>query len=142
MVFRFERHQDICVACSDEAGCGVHVIDSAVGQTDVVQNIVHFLIGNFSPDEALDDVANLRSLLDARAALGAKMEDKLTVVAAREEIPAKKRHQEKYRETGKEKAGDKNCSPVHKHRQQAAVAIPHPLKCPLEGPLELHQGIP
>lgn len=67
----------------------MHVINGTVGQSNVVQDVVHFLVRNFSPNGALDEVANLRSFLDSCAALGTKMENELTVVAAREEIPTK-----------------------------------------------------
>jgi uncharacterized membrane protein len=40
-------------------------------------------------EQCRQQVANLHSFPDSRAALGAKMEDKLTVVAGREEIPTK-----------------------------------------------------
>jgi hypothetical protein len=102
----FEGHQNIGVARSDEARCAVHKIDGAVGQSDVVQNVIHLAFGELAAYRALHEVAQFRGLFDSRAALGAQMENELTVVGVRKEILTEPRHEEECRSAGRKKGRD------------------------------------
>src|SRR6267378_2810611 len=138
MVF-FERYQNIGVACSDKARCAVHEIDGAVGQADIVQDVVHLALGNLTPNRAFDEIAQLRGLFDPRAALGSEMEDELTAVRIRKEVLTKPRHQEKCRGAGQKKDGDEEDPPMDEHCEQGLVGIPKPFEPALECSLEPHE---
>src|SRR5580692_3061457 len=105
MIF-LEGHQNIGVARSDEARRAVHKINRAVRQPDVVQDVVRLALGNLTPYRAFDEIAQLRGLFDSRAALGAKVEDELTVVAARKEVLAEPRDKEERSKANQKKGGD------------------------------------
>src|SRR4029077_1175604 len=137
-----EGHQNVGVARSDEARCAVHKIDGAVGQSDVIQNVVDIVLGNLAPYRALDEVAQLRCLLDPRATLGAQMEDELTVVGVRKKILTEPRHKEECRRTGQQKRRDEQGSAPHNRREKAVVGIPKALEFTLERLLEAYQRIP
>src|SRR5207302_5559053 len=90
-----ERDENVRVSRADQARGGVLQIQCAVGQPDVIENVVH-LIGWHGPANVLlDEVAEPGCLLDAGTALGAHMKDERARVAAGEEVLAKERHQQK-----------------------------------------------
>src|SRR5260370_32988635 len=123
MVIVFERDQSIGVARSDEARSAVHEIDGAVGQADVVQNVVHLALGNLAAYCALHEIAELRSLFDSRAALGAEMEDELATVRVRKEVLTEPGHQEKRPSTGQKKDGDEEYPTSDKHCEQGLGGV-------------------
>jgi hypothetical protein len=53
----------------------VHEIDGAVRQSDVVEDVVQFSLGDLAAYVALNEVAQLRGLFDSRAALGTQMQN-------------------------------------------------------------------
>src|SRR5260221_350017 len=59
--------EDVGVTRADEAGSGVHVIDAAVGQADVVGDGVEFAAGDTAADGGFDFVAELGGFFDAGA---------------------------------------------------------------------------
>src|SRR6202011_3990417 len=50
MMVLFEGNHDVRVACTDEAGGGVHEIDAAEGQPDVVENVVRLACWEVTAD--------------------------------------------------------------------------------------------
>ncbi len=93
VVVFLERDQNIGVARSYESRCAVHEIDGAVRQSDVVEDVVQFSLGDLAAYVALNEVAQLRGLFDSRAALGTQMQDELTAVRARKEVLTKPGHE-------------------------------------------------
>ncbi len=82
----FEGDHDVSVACAEEAGGGVLEVERAVGQADVVEDVVHLPGGDDGADLLLDEIAEFGGLFDAGPALGADVEDEGAVVAAGEEV--------------------------------------------------------
>ena len=82
----FKGHQNIRVRRTDGAGGALDVINRAVRQTDVVQNIVQFLGRNDTADRVFHEIGKPRGFFNTCAGLGAKMEDKLAAVGIRKKI--------------------------------------------------------
>src|ERR1700688_3315043 len=112
VVIFVEGHQNIGVARSDEARGAVHEIDGAVRQPNIVQDVVHFALGDLAADGALNEVAKLGGFFDASTALGTEMQDELTAVGVRKEILTEPRDEEEGRSAGQKKDGYKKQSPV------------------------------
>src|SRR5258708_25468346 len=93
MMVRFEGNRDGRVACADQAGGGVHEIDAAEGQPDVVENGVCLECREVAADGVLDEIDQPGGLLDARTGFGTQMEDELTAIGTAEEVLAYPRHQ-------------------------------------------------
>lgn len=70
-------------------------VDHAVRQTDVVEDVIHLIRWNGLADVLFDQIAEPRCLFNASAALGAKMQDERTGVAAWKEILSEERNQQK-----------------------------------------------
>jgi len=56
----FEGHQDIGIARSYEPRRAVDVIDGAVRESDIVQDVVYLALGNLMAYCALDEITQLR----------------------------------------------------------------------------------
>ena len=59
MVFFFERHHDVCISGANQSRGSVHVVDRAVGQSNVIEDVVHLLRRDLLADGRLDEVASL-----------------------------------------------------------------------------------
>src|SRR5439155_24445887 len=66
-VVRLQRDEDVRVGRPDDAGCAVHPVDGAVGESDVVEDHVQLVGWNLSPDRGFHEVGQPRRLLDACA---------------------------------------------------------------------------
>src|SRR6185369_12179495 len=62
LVLFVESHEDLGIGGADGAGVAVGQIDSAVGQTDVVENRLCFALRNVAPDFLFDLIDQARGL--------------------------------------------------------------------------------
>ena len=108
VVIFVEGDEDVGVAGADEAGRGVHVIDAAVGEADVVGDGVEFAVGNDAADGGFDFVAELGGFFDAGAGFCAEVEDELAAVRAGEEILAEPGDEEKEGEASEKESRDED----------------------------------
>src|SRR5262249_34357334 len=119
-VARPERYEDIRVGGPDHTGGRVHVVDDAVRQPDVVEDAGALGIGNLLADHVLDQVGESGGLRDARAGLGAQMQDEMAAVAIRKEILAEPWHEH----TGVETQQDLDRYEDHTHCDEALEHFP------------------
>ena len=89
----------------------MHVINSAVGQPDVVENIVQFLGRNDPSDRVFNEIGKACSLFNACAGLGTHVEAKLAAVGVRKKV---------FTEPGHEGPGGK--TEQKKHRDETRTA--------------------
>src|SRR5262249_35204213 len=122
-------------------GAAVHVVDGAVRQADVVDDVVQLVGGDLPPDGPLHQIRKAGRLLDAGARLGAEVEDELSVVAGGEEVLAEPWHEEPSGEAGHEEERDESRLAGEEALKEAAVGGGHLRKAALEAGLEEREGI-
>jgi len=71
---------------AERAGGVVHVIDGAIRQADVVEDVVELVGRNRPPYGVLDEVPPAGRFLNAGAGFGADVEEYLAAVRVREEV--------------------------------------------------------
>ncbi len=103
-------------------------VERAVGQADVVEDVVDLVGGNGLADVLFDQVAESGGLFDASAAFGAEMQDERAGVAAWEEVLAEERnssrnvHRQSSRKTGTKVDPGVHESSQHSLRKRCAPA--------------------
>ena len=95
MVFFFESHHDVSISGSNQSRGSEHVVDCAVGQSDVIEDVVHLLRRNLLTDGRLDEVAKPGGFLNTRSGLYPHMQNELPVIAGWKEILTKPGREEK-----------------------------------------------
>src|SRR5262249_60679516 len=79
-VRRLQGHEDVRVTGAERAGGVVHVIDVAIRQADVVEDVVELGGRNRLPHGVLDEVHQPGGFFNACAGFGADMEEDLAAV--------------------------------------------------------------
>ena len=87
-----------------DAGRAVQVVDAAVGQADIVEDVIEFVRRDLAADAGFHQVAEARGLFDACAGLGANVQKELTVVGGGEEVLTEPWDQTARREAQHQKA--------------------------------------
>src|ERR1700733_5288898 len=135
-VLLLERYHDVRVCGAYEAGSAVHVVDRAIRQPDVVEDIVDFPRRYLLANVGLDQVTDTSRFLNAGSAFGSNMQNELAVIAAWEEVLAKPGHEQKNREADEQEGWDENGPAMHCRGEQELVRQPQSLEAPLETSLE------
>ena len=89
----------------------------------------------------LDEVDQLRRVLDARAGLRPHVEHELAAVSAREEVLTEKGHQRGGRETAQEEHRDEEVTTGDQRGEQAVVYRTNPLEATLERSLQARERV-
>src|SRR5260370_42519907 len=84
---RLESHHDIGITGPNNAGGEMHGVHSAVGQADIVKDVVQFAGGNCLTDGLLDQVAQAGGLLHTQPPLSPHMQNKISSLPARKKKP-------------------------------------------------------
>src|SRR5262249_29927145 len=79
-VRHLQGHEDVRVARAERAGGVVHVIDVAIRQADVVEDVVELVGRNRLPYSVLDEVHQPGGFFDTCAGFGADVEEYLAAV--------------------------------------------------------------
>ena len=76
----------------------MHGVHAAIGQADIVKDVVELTGGDLLTDGLLDQVTETGCLLDPESRLPANMQNEVAAIGARKEVLAKPRHQHECRE--------------------------------------------
>src|ERR1700732_2082057 len=90
-----QRDQNVRVTRTDQAGGGVLQVQRAVGQSDIVENVVHLIGWHGLADVLFDQIAEPGGLFNAGAELSEKIKKTRAGIAAWEEVVAEKGFQQK-----------------------------------------------
>ncbi len=120
MVIGRQGHKNICVRCANRRRIAVGKIDAAVGQPDVVDNIVDFARRNLLPNRLLDLIAKVGGLLNAHSGRSTHVKLEGAAVHAGEEVLAQ--------------PWDQNCQRAKTAREEYNQENPPVLETPLQQP--------
>ncbi len=140
MVF-LERHQDVRIARAEQPRSRVLRVQCAVGQADVVEDVVDLGLRHLAADGLLHQIAELGCLLDARPALRPHMKDERSIVGGWKEVLTEKRQQRKDTQAGQQKDGHEEDAGLDQPPQQVRVPGAHPLEAAFKAALKPSQGI-
>src|SRR5207302_9943605 len=120
---------------------GVLQVQCAVGQPDVVEDVVHLIGKQYFANVLFDQIAELCGLFNTSAALGAYVQDERAGVAAWKEVLAEEWNQQKCTCADPQKDGDEGRSGPHGSPQHAYITAAHLLEPALESALETGEDI-
>ena len=143
-MLRLQVDQNVGVHGSDRRRGAVRHVDGAVRQADIIDDAGDFLRRNDALDGGLDQIAQARGLLDARAGLGAEVQIELAGVGGREEILAEPGNQQKNgRADGQKTPGTKSTRRADAGGQHAADRLGRDrFEATFESALETRRQIP
>src|SRR6202140_3406079 len=88
MVLGGKRYKNVGVRCADRRPIAVGEFDAAVGQADVVDDVMNFARRNFLSNRLLDKIAKVSGFFNTHSGWSAPMTFHSAVIAAGTEIPA------------------------------------------------------
>ena len=141
MMLFVQRDQDVGVGRADRSRVAIDVIDGAVRQADIVEDVVELRGWNGLADGGLDLVAEPGRLFDAGAGLGPHMQDELPAVGVGEEVLAEPGDEDETAEADEQKDGDEKNAPVHQAGEQQLVGETNSLEETLKAALKDRQWI-
>src|ERR1035438_4600153 len=111
-----KRHQNVAIPRVQRAVGQVLRVQGAVGQADVVENVVDLRSRYLIADLSLDQVEQAGGFLNAHSRRAADMENELPAVSLREKVFAKERHQNENGETKPQERGNEDAEAEDKFR--------------------------
>src|SRR5580692_5222110 len=87
-----ERHQNVAVSGSQRSIGQVLRIHAAIGQADVVENVVDLRRGNFFADLTFNEIEQASRLFNAHSGRRSHVKNELSAVRLGEKVFAKERH--------------------------------------------------
>src|ERR1700728_2148214 len=88
MMLRIERNQDLCIAGTNGSVGAVGPINTGVGQANVVENGLQFLLRDLLAQHSFDFIAEPCCFFYTQAGPSAHMQTKLASINLREEVLA------------------------------------------------------
>ncbi len=141
-VFFLEGDEDVGITGTNKAGGGVLGVERAVGQADVVEDIVDLIGRDLFAEVLLDEVAETRGFFDAGTAARAEMEDEGAVVGAGEEVlPEEGNEQEDAADRVEGRWGRRDARRSMSRPRSRFIAAADALERALKGPLKAGKDI-
>src|ERR1700733_1067993 len=136
MMFGIESDQNLRIAGANRSVGTVGLVDAGVGQTDVVENRLEFIVRNLLPQNALDFVAEPRCLFHAQAGTPAYVQAQLARVHLREEVLSQEREQPEREQAKSQEANHEHSAILERGFEQLLVAPAEVFKLVFEATLE------
>src|ERR1700735_1107047 len=142
MTFGGQGHHNIGIRCPDWGRIAIREIDAAVGQTNIVDDVLDFAGWYLPSDRLLDLIAKVGRLFNAHSSGSTHMELESTAVHAGEEVPAQPGDQDYERtKTTREECNQEDAPMMETYLQQSAITAVKPLESALEALLKPDQRI-
>ena len=136
MVILFEGDLNVGVIVADGAAGHALGVGDAVGEADVVEDVVEFGGRDLFANGVFDEVAELCHVLDAQPAVATDVEDELAAVGRGEEVLAEERQQQKGGENHDEEDGNEDRAVEDEFVEHDVVLAAHALELAFEAALE------
>src|SRR5437868_11807276 len=142
MMLNRQCHHNVGVRCTDWRGIAVGEIDTAIGESNVVNDVLNLARRNLSANRPLHLIAKVGRFFNAHSGGSAHMQLEGAGVNAGKEVPAQPWDQNCQRGKRTREEGDEESAPMMETDfQQATIALTESFEGFLETLLQAHQGI-
>src|SRR5580704_2425859 len=136
MMLRVERDQNLGVAGANGPIRTVGLVDTGVGQPDVVENCLQLTLGNLLAQRGFNFVTEFCGLFDAQPGTGAHMEAKLASVYLRKEVLSQEKEQPQREQAKGQEEKHEDATMLERGFEQRFVAAAEVFKLALKAALE------
>ena len=141
MVLLVERDKHVRVGRSGSPGVVIDVVDVAVREANVVEDVVDFGRWNCLSNAGLYVIDDARGVLNAGSGLSAHMQDELSAIGVGKEVLAKIRNQGEGAEAEDHEARNEDLSRCNEAIQQRGIGESNVLEDSLESLLEAGERV-
>src|ERR1700726_1656711 len=142
MVLGGQTHHNVCIRAAHRRRVAVGEIDTAVGQANVVNDVLDFARRNLASNRLLDLIAKVGGFFNAHSGGATHMKLETASVNAGKEVAAQPRNQNYQRSETAGKEHNQEDPPVMETDfQQSAIALTKLFEGFLETLLQSHQRI-
>src|SRR5208282_3988078 len=136
VMFRIESDQDLRIAGANRSVRTVGLVDAGIGQTDVVENRLQFILRNLLPQDALDLVAEPRRFFHPQPGTPAYVQAQLPRIHLWKEVLSQKREYPEREHAEDQKEKHERSAMLERGFQQLLVAPAEFFELALESTLE------